>query len=175
MKVLILSDTHGYLDPAVAEVAGRCDLAVHAGDIMGAGVLDALGRRTRRVVAVRGNNDVPAKWALDEHPVLQRLDDTAIIDLPGGILAVVHGHRIWDCRDRHDRMRRQFPQARAIVYGHSHIRVCDLDTRPWVLNPGAAGRVRTHGGPTCLVLHANADSWHVDTLRFELEPARRRA
>jgi predicted phosphodiesterase len=97
------------------------------------------------------------------------------VDLPGGSLAVVHGHKVWDCHDPHKRLRNLFPQARAIVYGHSHIRVCDLDSRPWVLNPGAAGRVRTHGGASCLVLHVNGDAWHVETLRFEPATTRRSA
>ncbi|MFM1890995.1 MAG: hypothetical protein RLZ44_72, partial [Pseudomonadota bacterium] len=41
-----------------------------------------------------------------------------------------------------------------------------LDAIPWVLNPGAAGRSRTFGGPSCLLLHAGARVWRVETHRF---------
>ncbi len=165
-KILIVSDTHGYLDPNVAQLAGDCDMAVHAGDIVGAGVLDELRAVVSEVVAVRGNNDVPSKWDPAEHGRLAEIPDDAVIDLPGGALAVVHGHKVWDYRDRHGRLRRQFPAARAIVYGHSHHQVCDQEHDPWVLNPGASGRNRTFGGPGCLILHAAVDAWHVETFRF---------
>jgi len=38
MKVLVLSDTHGFVDPNIAELARKVDLVVHAGDIGRAGV-----------------------------------------------------------------------------------------------------------------------------------------
>ena len=174
MQVLILSDTHGHIDPRVLELAAGCELAVHAGDVGGAAVLDALASRCRRVVAVRGNNDLPGKWPAGEAARLARLPETVAVDLPGGGLAVVHGHRVWDLRDRHGRLRRQFPEARVVVYGHSHRQVCDLGAAPWVLNPGAAGRDRTYGGPACLVLHAEERHWRVVPQRFA-PAARRRA
>ena len=37
--VAIISDTHAVLDPRIAEVISTADIAVHAGDIGGAGVL----------------------------------------------------------------------------------------------------------------------------------------
>jgi uncharacterized protein len=67
---------------------------------------------------------------------------------------------------RHARLRAAYPSARAIVYGHSHRLVVDDALTPWVLNPGAAGRARTYGGPSCLVLEANVRSWHVEIHRF---------
>lgn len=165
-SVAVVSDTHGFLDPRIAEIVEKCDFAVHAGDIGGVAVLDALRPRSGRVVTVRGNNDVPEQWAMTEHDRLIALPWEDTLELPGGGLAVVHGHRVWDYADRHARLRRTYPAARVIVYGHSHLQVCDRDETPWVLNPGAAGRVRTHGGPVCLVLHADHDHWHVEVRRF---------
>lgn len=165
-KVIILSDTHGFIDPRILELACGCQLAVHAGDVMGAEILEALGRVVGRVAAVSGNNDVPGKWVAREHPVLASLPTEATLELPGGILAVTHGHRIWDYRDRHGRLRRRYPDARAVVYGHSHQLVCDQDEIPWVLNPGAAGRIRTGSGPSCILLHAGRDSWRLEPRRF---------
>src|SRR5699024_3943639 len=140
---------------------------MHAGDVGNAAVLDALAPVGGLVVAVRGNNDMPSKWPPDEHPVLANLPAQAAIDLPGSRLVVVHGHH-WPARNRHPRLRQAFPDARAIVYGHSHRLACDRSPLPWVLNPGAAGRVRTYGGPSCMVLEASEDGWNVESMRWPL-------
>ncbi|HEY9199404.1 MAG TPA: metallophosphoesterase family protein, partial [Gammaproteobacteria bacterium] len=159
LRVAILSDTHGELDARIAEQVARCDYAVHAGDVGNAAVLAALHPRLGEVLAVRGNNDIPAKWPRAERAVLETLPESRTLDLPGGVLAVTHGHRAGGARERHARLRRQFPDARAIVYGHSHRVVCDLNAPVWVLNPGAAGRARTFGGPSLLILVAGRRVW----------------
>ncbi len=172
VQVLIVADTHGVLDPRIAELASTCDYAAHAGDIGGIGVLRALTPR-RKLVAVRGNNDVPGKWPNDEANFLQMLPDEAALMLPGGELVIVHGHR-GGAHSRHQRLRQTYPAARAIVYGHSHRLLCDQSEEPWVLNPGAAGRARTFGGPSCLILQVADRQWAVERLRFPL-PARKRS
>jgi uncharacterized protein len=165
MRIAILADTHGVIDQRIAEVVRECECAVHAGDIGGASVLAAL-RPTGPVVAVRGNNDTPAKWAEDERDGLDKLPLEATLELPGGPLVVVHGDRAVPARERHERLRRYYAQARAVAYGHTHRLLCDQTKRPWVLNPGAAGRARTFGGPSCLVLHAELRTWRVEVVRF---------
>jgi putative phosphoesterase len=165
MRVLIVSDTHGQLDARIAALARECDLVVHAGDVGNATVLEALHTGGAKVVAVRGNNDVASKWPRAERAVLDALDDEALVDLPGGLLIAVHGDR-YAPATRHARLRREHSDARAIVYGHSHRLVIDDAATPWILNPGAAGRARTYGGPTCLVLEARARDWRVEAHRF---------
>lgn len=166
--IAILGDTHGLIDPRIAAVVARCDWAVHTGDIGGVGILAALHPRQGVVRAVKGNNDVARKWGGDEG-VLSALPDSIEIDAPGGLIVVEHGHRTGPVLNRHSRLRRRYPAARAVVYGHSHKMVCDLDDDPWVLNPGAAGRERTYGGPSCLVLYAGEGAWQVEELRFPLK------
>ena len=135
---------------------------------MAAGVLEAMCPRSGRIIAVAGNNDVPEKWSEFESDILHQLPNVAELELPGGILAVEHGHRHGHHAPRHDLLRRAHPQARVIVYGHSHQLICDQEADPWVINPGAAGRVRTHGGPSCLVLTAAHESWTFEAHRFTL-------
>ena len=94
MRVCILSDTHGVIDDRILAEAARCYLVVHGGDIGDAGVLDALRAACGEVVAVLGNNDVAAKWPQHQHRLLGLLPVQAHIELPGGILAVEHGHRV---------------------------------------------------------------------------------
>lgn len=164
-RVVILSDTHGELDRQIADMVTECDLAVHGGDIGGVAVLARLLPRSGRVYAVRGNNDVPRAWSVDERPYLAHLPDVVSVELCGGVLVVIHGHQ-FPAASRHAQLRARFPQARAIVYGHSHHLVVDTDESPWVLNPGAAGRVRTYGGPSCLVLSATETNWSLAVHRF---------
>src|SRR5690349_5378789 len=66
MRVGLVSDTHGLLEPRLAELFRGCDLILHAGDIVGTAILRDLGR-IAPVRAVRGNNGVgPAYDALPE-------------------------------------------------------------------------------------------------------------
>jgi putative phosphoesterase len=161
MKGLLLGDTHGWVDDSIVELAAGMELVVHTGDIGSASVLAALKSRCGNVLAVAGNNDVPKKWSVDEHHVLSGLPESLQIELPGGVLAIEHGHRIWDSANYHSRLRNKYPDTRAIAYGHSHIRRIDTTNQPWVMNPGAAGRVRTKGGASCLVLTVKPDRWSV--------------
>jgi hypothetical protein len=175
----LVADTHGHVDPQIVDAVGRCALCVHAGDVGGAALLSTLTQAAGRVIAVRGNNDVAAKWPLAETDLIGALPVVAHVHLPGGVLSVVHGDRHLPVCDRHERLRRAFPRARAILYGHSHRLVVDDAGTPWVINPGAAGRSRTYGGPSCIILNATAGGWTLEVLRFpasgQLSPQRRPA
>lgn len=163
MRIGILSDTHGVLASGILEALGSCDALVHAGDVGSHEVLEAMRSVCDRVHAVTGNNDVPTKW---EGPLatLRSLPAEVTLPLPGGDLVVVHGHRVLPAKRRHERLRADYPQARAIAYGHSHRRVIDRDERPWVINPGAAGRARTFGGASACLLLAGRRRWTVETV-----------
>ncbi|MEA3275912.1 MAG: metallophosphoesterase family protein, partial [Pseudomonadota bacterium] len=162
----ILADTHGSLDARVETLVADCDLAVHGGDIGNAGALERLRPRQGRVIAVSENNDIPRKWPPEQQHFLDNLREHEELKLPGGTLAIIHGHQI-AVSNRHARLRRRFPHARAIVYGHSHRLIADRDHESWVLNPGAAGRAKTFGGPSCIVLDAAEHQWELRIERFE--------
>lgn len=163
-RVLLLADTHGVLDPRIRELAQDCTLAVHAGDVGASAVLEALAVAAGRVLAVCGNNDVPGKWR-GAPADLAALPERLEVPLPGGMLVVEHGDR-YAASSRHARLRTAYPAARAVLCGHSHRLLEDTAVSPWVLNPGAAGRARTQGGPSCLVLEAGADGWRISKFRF---------
>lgn len=166
IQVAILSDTHAYLDHRIAEIVNLADYVVHAGDIGNASVLEKLSPRLEKVIAVRGNNDSEEKWSIDESHIVRQLPTTAEIDLPGGRLVVEHGEHHGFHAPCHSSLRKAHPDARVIVYGHTHRLVCDQSEEPWVVNPGAAGRTRTHGGPSCLLLMANEDEWSLEIRQF---------
>jgi putative phosphoesterase len=149
LKVAILSDTHGVLDPRIAELVQGCDQAVHAGDIGNATVLELLRPRGGQVAAVRGNNDLPSKWPADHRPLLDTLPERTVLTLPGGLLAVDHGHRAVPVARRHEILRKRYPRARAVVYGHSHRLLVDREREHWVLNGyGAGARALLTRAPT---------------------------
>ena len=166
IRVAIVSDTHGHLCPNVLQIVETCDIAVHAGDIGSARVLQRMQEVTGGVHAVRGNNDVPGLWAGDELDVLEGLNAAAELSLPGGTLTVEHGHVHGHMSPDHCKLRRAHPGARVIVYGHTHKLLIDRSDKPWVVNPGAAGRVRNQGGPSCLVLQAGPDDWQIEAFKF---------
>lgn len=166
LKVALLADTHGVIDSRIARVISGSDWAVHAGDIGSAVVLRQLVQLAGQVVAVKGNNDIAEKWPAQDHDILHALHNERHIVLPGGELVVLHGHRLTPATLRHPRLRARYPAARAVVYGHSHRLVEDCTAEPWILNPGAAGRARTYGGPSCLLLHIKGEQWSVEHHRF---------
>lgn len=168
LRALLLADTHGQLHPQILALVGGSDLVVHAGDIGHPDILAQLAADHRRVVAVRGNNDTPAKWPPAQGALLQSLEPVAELALPGGSIVVVHGDRVNPAGRRHELLRRRFPGARLVLYGHSHRQVIDRSATPWVANPGAAGRSRTFGGSGCILLTIAGGRWHLDPLHFPL-------
>ena len=128
----MLSDTHaprrwrGCPAP-VAEHLRGADLVLHAGDVCTADVLDEL-TGFAPVRAVLGNNDGPdvAAWGAPE---------TASFELDGLPVAMVHD--AGPAAGRPARMRRRFPDARLVVFGHSHIPLDETGDGVRIFNPGS--------------------------------------
>jgi putative phosphoesterase len=156
--VAIISDTHAHLDERIADIIRECDYAIHAGDICGEFILEAMHPKTGKIYAVAGNNDS----YLHGDSVPQQNE----LELPGGKICIEHGHLHGMQKPSHDSLRKAYPDAKVIVYGHTHSMLQDKKETPWIINPGAAGRTRTRGGPSCLVLKANDEEWHIQEIRF---------
>ena len=165
MMIGIVSDTHGHMDTAVRERLHGCGLILHAGDIGSSHVLHQLRDICPVVIPVRGNNDCIEKWPPQDHSELATIGNTATVKLPGGSIALTHGDRFNPPSSRHEKLRRHFAGTTAIVYGHSHELVCDQEVLPWVLNPGAAGKTRTKGGASCLLVSAGRHQWEISKFR----------
>ena len=166
VTVALVSDTHGFIFPEVLAVVARCDKVVHAGDICGKHILDALHSRNDHVIAVAGNNDLPDLWPEEERGTVDSLPPTAELALPGGLLCVEHGHRHGWATPDHASLRAAHPNAKMIVYGQTHHRMVDKAADPWIVNPGAAGKTRNNGGPSCLVVHASTEDWEIEPFWF---------
>ncbi|MGQ0751082.1 MAG: metallophosphoesterase family protein [Betaproteobacteria bacterium] len=122
-RIGLISDTHGLLRPEAVAFLEGSDRIIHAGDIVGASILDELAA-IAPVTAVRGNNDRGA-WA-------EALSVTEALELGGVGIYVVHDLAELDID----------PAAagfRVVVSGHSHRpRVEERDGVLYV-NPGSAG------------------------------------
>jgi uncharacterized protein len=132
VRAVVLADTHAprrwrRCPPAVARYLRGADLILHAGDVCTADVLDELsGYAPVRVV--RGNNDGPdvAAWGAPE---------TLELDLDGLRVAMVHDSG--PAAGRAARLRRRFPGAQVIIFGHSHIPLDQTGDGIRIFNPGS--------------------------------------
>jgi putative phosphoesterase len=130
--IVVLADTHIHrgsarrLPPAVYSALEQADLILHAGDVVTGALLEELAGFAP-TLAVLGNNDGELAGQLPE----QRL-----FTVEGYQVAMVHdsGAR----KGREARLRRRFPTADLVVFGHSHIPVdaTGLDGQR-LFNPGS--------------------------------------
>ena len=162
-RIALLSDSHGQLAAPLIERLAGVDLIVHAGDLGAHAIVRCL-TRIAPVCVIAGNNDTPARWPVGEAAICAGLPAVFRLELLGGVLLVIHGHQFPAVATRHARLRAAFPDARCIVYGHSHRRCIDAQTRPWVVNPGASGRARAYGGAGGLLLTVGLPDWQLQAL-----------
>lgn len=150
MLIGIISDTHGYLDPRLAQAFAGVEAILHAGDVGATRVLDAL-REVAPVYAVRGNNDDKlGGLGLPAH---------VDVELAGVSFHVVH--QLPHARPR--------DHTRVVVYGHSHKAVIEHRDGRMYVNPGAAGRAGFHRVESVALLTADAGEV-VDARIVELGP-----
>ena len=132
LQVAVLSDTHSprFWKSCPAAVAAQlvdADLILHAGDVCTADVLAELSAYAP-VHVVMGNNDRPevAEWGAP--PTLE-------LDLHGLSVAMLHDSG--PAAGRTARLRRRFPRADLVVFGHSHIPMDLTGDGVRVFNPGS--------------------------------------
>ncbi|WP_307796423.1 metallophosphoesterase family protein [Actinomadura barringtoniae] len=128
----MISDTHAprrwkSCPPRVAECLAGVDLILHAGDVCVPTVLDELSAFAP-VRAVLGNNDNEdvAAWGAPE---------ALELDLEGLSVAMIHDSG--PSKGRIARMRRTFPNAQLVIFGHSHIPMDLAEDGLRVFNPGS--------------------------------------
>ena len=166
-KIAIVSDTHEEIDERIIALIKNCDIAVHAGDIGNLAVLEKIQPRLEHIFAVCGNNDKPYLWEVKDWNIVKNLPDSLELLLTGGYLALEHGHEHDMQKPNHKDLRAAHPNARVIIYGHTHIQVIDDELSDQiVINPGAAGYTRNKGGPSCIILSINNDVWEFEVFKF---------
>lgn len=132
MRIAVISDTH--LPRGRRALPRRCvaelraaDLILHGGDVATAAVLDELEALGPPVLGVLGNVDEPA--------LARRLPAERIVEAGGARIAMVHD--AGQAAGRLARLRRRFPEADAVVFGHSHIPLHEAADGFQIFNPGS--------------------------------------
>ncbi|MFT5260327.1 MAG: putative phosphoesterase [Saprospiraceae bacterium] len=159
----VVSDTHGVISEDVVNHIKQCDIALHAGDIMGLAPLNKLQPKLGKVISVKGNNDILGIWPPESASTLEAIPDQASLKFNGGTVVIEHGHRVYhsDFALMHEALKRDHADARVVVYGHTHVRTIDGSSTTTVINPGAAGRTRVHDGPSCLTIIIKQGCWKI--------------
>jgi putative phosphoesterase len=133
MTIAILGDTHmpkgsRELPEPCLQALATAELIVHTGDFSAASVLVMLEAIGPPVIAVHGNVDEPA--------LVERLPETTEFEQSSSRFALIHdaGPR----KGRLERMRRRFPEADAVLFGHSHLPLHETATDGFqIFNPGS--------------------------------------
>ena len=127
MKLGVISDTHGFLDPRVEPLFKGVSHVLHAGDV-GDPLIELELKFIAPVTTVLGNNDLGLPFK-----------DTEVITLADKKILV---HHIVNPRDLSDpmksRIRRHHPDI--IIFGHTHKKFAETIDGIFYFNPGYAGK-----------------------------------
>lgn len=134
----LVSDTHGLIRDSLFEALAGASRILHAGDVGGRSVLDALST-IAPVDAVYGNVD-PLDGLLPQH---------IRVDHGGVSIHVSHGHELGSPTPQKLLARYD---ADVLVYGHTHSALIYRDGKRLVVNPGAAGPRRFELKPSVAIL-----------------------
>jgi putative phosphoesterase len=157
MTLGVISDTHGFLDPAVIALFAGVEHILHGGDI-GSGEVVAALERIAPVTAVSGNTDSEPGWR-----------ETEVLALGGRKFLV---HHIVDLNDPaapiHARIERLRPDV--VVFGHTHKALEDIRAGRLYVNPGYAGKPRFNQPRSVAKLHVGPAGLKVEFLALAARP-----
>lgn len=149
-KILLLSDTHGFIDDQILKFVKQADEVWHAGDIGDIRVTDTI-KNLRPLRGVYGNIDggeLRTEFPIHNRFTIEELDVwiTHIGGYPGK----------YDIRVREE-LKKTPPDV--FISGHSHILKVMFDKKLNILhlNPGAAGKYGFHQIRTMLRFEVNGD------------------
>ncbi|MGD0991662.1 MAG: metallophosphoesterase family protein [Gemmatimonadales bacterium] len=142
MRLGLIADTHGRVRASVHEVFRKVDLILHAGDLGGAEVLEEL-ELLAKVVAVYGN--------VESGIMRRRLPQVARLEVDDLRFVVTHGDQL--ASREPEALKKAFPEADVIVFGHTHrALIHNFPDFSVVINPGAAGPGRFDLKPSVAIL-----------------------
>ena len=158
MLIGIISDTHmprggRRLPDGCVERLRDVDLILHAGDVMTAEALAEFESIGPPLLAVHGK--------VDSAELRERLPAERIVEAGGARIAMVHD--AGPARGRLARLRARFPEAAAVVFGHSHQPLHEEAGDFQIFNPGSPTERRR--APTRSMGLASAEAGRVT---FEL-------
>jgi uncharacterized protein len=128
----VIADTH--LPRGTRRLPDEClrriraaELLIHAGDFSTAAAYDEIAAIGPELVAVHGN--------VDDAALRAKLPSQAVIDREGVRIGLIHD--AGPARGRLARLRRAFPDADAVIFGHSHVPLSERKAEFEIFNPGS--------------------------------------
>jgi uncharacterized protein len=142
VKIGVLSDTHGFLDPGIPGLFAGVEHIFHAGDI-GAMVIPFELEQIAPVTAVLGNNDGGLNFR-----------ETEIVGLAARKFLV---HHIVNPNAPGDKIKSRIARERpdVVVFGHTHKRFCATIAGILFFNPGYSGKSRFGAERSVAILHCD--------------------
>ena len=136
-KILLLSDTHSYIDAQIIKFVKQCDEVWHAGDIGNLDVTDSI-KKIKPLRAVYGNiddKDARSEFPLDNKFTLEGVD-----------VWITHIGGYPNKYNQRIREEIKINSPKIFIAGHSHILKIQYDKKLELLhlNPGAAGNYGFH-------------------------------
>lgn len=155
MKVLVMSDTHGYITNAKKAIERNPDIrmVLHLGDYCRDAV--QLNQMYPNITFeyVYGNCDIGTFSVMGEK----------VVEIEGKKIFMTHGHRYsvkWD----HNRIieKAEAEGADVILYGHTHISLIDQNSNFLIVNPGSISESRSNLSESYAILEVSKDKINAD-------------
>ena len=136
-KVLVISDTHSYIDDRIVKYASEADYVIHAGDVGSFDVIQKL-KSVSKLLFVYGNIDGNEIRSESNKFEFFKLNDLKIL------LTHISGKTPKYNKETLIKIKEHNPDL--LIAGHSHILKIQYDkiNKLIFLNPGAAGRHGFH-------------------------------
>jgi hypothetical protein len=145
VRIGVISDTHGYMDPVVLEIFAGVTHIIHAGDIVDPEILAAL-ETVAPVTAVSGN--------IDGAELVERLPREVAGEIGGVRFVVGHKRRRLMKRLAAGKIALDPPgPPDVVIFGHEHVPSAVWLDGTLMLNPGTASSPEEEDdGPTVAIL-----------------------
>jgi putative phosphoesterase len=154
MRIAVISDTHNFLDPKIAQLFHGVDHILHGGDIGARLILQEL-EELAPVTAVAGNTDDPGH----HYPTTQ-----AVV-LAGRKFLV---HHIVNPHAPSEEFTHHAAHERpdVVVFGHTHKPFCQTIAGTLYFNPGYAGKPRFRLERSVAILHCGPQAIRPEYLKL---------
>lgn len=150
MKILVISDTHGYIDKAVKVIKenNNISMIIHLGDYFRDAQKIAYEFPHIQVEYVHGNCDLMPGNVLAEK----------LLELEGKKVFITHGHR-YSVKWNYEKIlkRAQELEADLLLFGHTHIAEIFNNGKCFFLNPGSISDPRGGRRESYAIVDINGD------------------
>jgi uncharacterized protein len=132
LKVAVIADTHTRgmsraVPPSAWPYLESADYILHAGDVVDPALLDEFAALAPLTVVMGNVDGMDVRhWGAE---------DEVELDLGGVPIGMTHDSGL--SKGRRERMRKRFPKARVVVFGHSHMPMNEDDGDLLLFNPGS--------------------------------------